>query len=101
MENNSETFELLEAQRMVRDYVCSTCWDGLYYAPGPERRYYVRCVTCRHDTVGFVTKHYANNCRLKSRGEAAEVKEMLKEAGVINNPHKGKTIEEINKELGF
>ena len=96
-----QTFEYPEAQKMVRDYVCSRCWDGLFYSPAPDRKYYVRCVSCRHDTVGYVTKHYVDNCRMKSRADAAEVKQVLKDAGVIKDEHAGKSIEDLNKELGF
>jgi hypothetical protein len=97
----SKTFDYPEAQKMVRDCVCSRCWDALFYSPAPDRKYYVRCVSCRHDTVGYVTKHYVDTCRAESRGDATEVKQVLKKAGVIKDDLAGKTNEDLIKDLGF
>jgi len=38
---------------------------------------------------------------MKSRADAAEVKQVLKDAGVIKDEHAGKSIEDLSKELGF
>jgi hypothetical protein len=83
---------------VVRErYVCAMCWGNLnvYFAhSGPAR---VTCDRCG-DGQGFVTKRFAERRRNESRGEAIEVRDLLKRIGVT--PHVVKTAEELLAEIG-
>ena len=90
------------AQHTVKCYVCACCWGHLEEVL-VEGEHVVRCAKggdeC--DGKGFVTKFYADRRRQESMGEAREVRTLLREFGVIENPLAGKSEEQLLKELGF
>ncbi len=95
-----ELMDYPNAQRTVRDCVCSLCWGVLVMHPAADRLFKVECADCKHDTVGYVTKHYVDECRHKSAQDLKDAKKTLEDVGVIAKPEK-KTTEQLIKELGF
>lgn len=93
-------FNIQLAGRTVRDYVCSACWGHLIQKHSKEGNI-VECFSCVEDTKGFVTKTYANNRLSDSVGERLDVRKTLLDLGVIENPHAGKTTQELLTEMGF
>ena len=96
--------ELLDdilAEITVRDYVCSNCWGHLNMYPAGKRQWRVECHNCGEHTVGFVTKYYTQKRLGDSLGELIDTRPMLQDLGIIQNPHKDKTVEELLAELGF
>lgn len=95
-----DAVEYHEAQKLVRDYVCSKCWGVLKIVPGLNRKFHVLCCTCDQDTVGYTTKHYVDEQKGNSQQDAKEVKQMLEDVGVLPKPEK-KSTAQLLKELGF
>lgn len=99
-ENTTHTEILLEITQalVVRErYVCAGCWGQLnvyFEHSGPAR---VTCDQCG-DGRGFVAKRFVQRRREESRGEAIEVRELLKRIGVT--PHVVRTAEELLAEIG-
>lgn len=86
--------------KTVRDYVCSVCWGPLMdvMVEGvPD----VVCANYHTEHAGFVTKRYADRRKTDSLGDAYDVRHLLQKAGVMQNPHAGKTAKQILDELGF
>jgi hypothetical protein len=86
------------AQLTVRDYACAGCYGHLrldYLGHGIARVYCHRCGPDR----GFVSKHYVDQRRSDSIGEAIEVRNLLQEIGVLDKPKR--SANQILTELGF
>lgn len=86
------------SQKLVRDYVCSTCWGHLLRFPEGEM-YRVECHNHKEETPGFVTKKYAERRRGESRVDVLEVKDMMRNVGAL--PANNKTASELLAEMGF
>jgi len=96
--------ELLDdtlAEITIRDYVCSNCWGHLLMFQSIEGQWRVECHRCRENTRGYVTKYYAQKRLGDSLGELIDIRPMLQDLGIVQNPHKDKTVEELLTELGF
>ncbi len=90
----------IQSQRTLRDCVCSGCWGHLLRFAEPGGIYRVECHRCKGDTVGFVTRDYAERRRLESVSERVEVEKLLQTIGAMpKSPKKTKT--QLMKELGF
>lgn len=94
----SLNFEL--ARKTVKRYACSNCWGELEMIPEGEG-WQVLCKKCGTETKGYVTQNYVNRRRAESDFEEVNVTHMLKKVGVLENPHAGKSTEQLLKELGF
>ncbi len=72
-----------ELDEVLRDYVCSTCWGPLrfkYIEGGVSgKSWFALCVNCGYDTVGYVSKHFAERKREESVGELAEAEHNLRD----------------------
>jgi DNA-directed RNA polymerase subunit RPC12/RpoP len=88
------------ARKTVRHYACSACWGELELIP-VETGYKVLCRKCGEETKGYVTQNYVNRRRAESAFEEVNATHMLMRAGVLENPHAGKSTEQLLKELGF
>ena len=95
-----QTLDAVLARKTVKFYACSNCWGDLEAIPA-EDGYQVLCRKCGAETKGYVTQHYANRRRAESDFEEVNVTHMLKKSGVIENPHAGKSTEQLLKGLGF
>ena len=96
-----EPLEDRVAQLTERDYCCAQCWGSLMRMPAPERKWFVVCRAYGEEHSGYVTRYYAEKQRSNSVGDLMDVRRSLEEAGVIQNEHKGKSKEQLLKELGF
>jgi hypothetical protein len=88
-------------QITIRDYCCATCWGHLTVRRTADGETRIECGKYGAEHQGFVTKAYAERRRAESAAEAAEVKELLRGLGVIDNPNAGKTADDILRDLGF
>jgi len=90
------------AAKTVDRYVCSNCWGHLVETFGKDPSVSdVTCPVCGDDLKGFVSKYYAERRREESVGELMDVKHMLRQLGIVKNPHEGKSSGDILSELGF
>lgn len=89
------------ADYTVLHYLCSGCYGHLRHLFAPGRLYYVECGKCGKDTRGFVSKSFVEQRRSDSIAEAMEVRPMLQEAGIIDSPNKGKSPEDLLREMGY
>jgi len=81
---------------IIRDYVCAICWGHLDLFNEQ-----IECAKYGKDHEGFVTKHYAENRRQDDAGDFIEARQVLRDAGIVENPHEGKTTDQLLDELGF
>lgn len=88
------------ARKTVKFYACSNCWGELEMIPA-ENGYQVLCKKCGPETKGYVTQNFVNRRRAESEFEEVNATHMLTKAGVLENPHAGKSTEQLLKELGF
>lgn len=89
------------AQRTVKRYGCAVCWGHLaMYREGPDR-FRVECAKHGDEHYGFTTKYFIEKRQQESHGELVETREMLRDLGVVENPHAGKTVTDLLKEMGF
>src|SRR5690349_21448428 len=86
------------ARKTVKFYACSACWGELEAIPA-EAGYKVLCRSCGEETKGYVTQNYVNRRRSESAFEEVNATHMLMKAGVLENPHAGKSVEQLLKEL--
>lgn len=95
-----QKMDRLLAARTVRKYVCARCWGRLnqYFE---QQETLVVCANPDCDGRGFVTRHYAEKQRQKSIDEKREVNKTLQEMGIVENPHAGKSADQLIEELGF
>ena len=82
------------ASKIVRDYVCSTCWSHLIETldmTGSE----VSCAVYGTEHQGYVTKVYVERRRSQSRCEAVEVDALLKQVGILPKKNEKQQMEEL------
>lgn len=98
-----QPLDFLLARKTVKHYACSSCWGELEMNPDPKQAdlYQVTCKKCQDETKGYVTQYYVNRRRSESQFEEVNATHMLMKAGVLENPHAGKSTEQLLKELGF
>jgi hypothetical protein len=91
------------ARDTAQKYVCSACYGHLLMFFEPGRMTRVECHRCGAETPGFVTARYANQRRSDSIGEAMEVKQMLRQIGmIVEGQTSGKrTAQQVLDDLGF
>ena len=87
------------SQTTLRDCVCARCWGHLLRFADLDGAWRVECHRCRGDTVGFVTRDYAERRRLEFVIEKVEVEHLLKSIGAM--PKETKTTQQLLKELGY
>jgi DNA-directed RNA polymerase subunit RPC12/RpoP len=87
-------------RKTVKFYACSNCWGDLEAIPA-EEGYQVLCRKCGPETKGYVTQNYVNRRRAESEFEEVNATHMLMKVGVLENPHAGKSTDQLLKELGF
>ena len=87
-------------QTAIRDYCCSRCYGHLVAHADPERRWRVECPNCGPGQ-GFVTKYYAERHVSDSVVDKSEVTHLMQDLGITENPHKGKSAEQIIEEFGY
>ena len=89
-----------QAGTVAKKYVCATCWSHLLQYPAPGRMIELRCA--KYDEHrGFHSKWFVERQRQDDLAGAVDIKHMLREVGVIENPHAGKTADDLMAELGF
>src|SRR4030067_3498900 len=96
-----EPFTETLARKTVKFYACSSCWGELESKPAQDGMYFVVCKKCQDETKGYVTQYYVNRRRAESEFEEVNVSHMLRRIEIIPNPHKGKSTEQLLKEIGF
>lgn len=99
MESLNETL----ARKTVKRYACSSCWGELEMTPDLRANgmFFVICKRCRDETKGYVTQYYVNRRRGESEFEQRDVVRLLQKIDIIPDPLKGKTRDDLLKELGF
>lgn len=99
----TEVLEEIDAARFIQKYACSTCWGNLVADSINGERYLktVHCGNVNCTGAGFVTKHYVEKRRTQDHFDHFEAERNLRVALNLPDPMKGKTTEEILKEIGF
>lgn len=88
----------VDAEKMVRDCVCSDCWEGLTTRYDPAtRESVVSCQTPGCECRGVVSKHYPERRENAARAELSEATVALTRAGVLPK----KSAAQLLAELGF
>ncbi len=96
-----ENLTPVEAQKLVRDYVCSDCWGTLAeYYDWETRTSTVRCSTEGCPCNGLVSKSFVERRKAESRTELSEAHIALRDAVPWLRGEK-KSVEQLLKELGF
>ena len=95
-----ELFDELMAYKTVKRYSCSNCWGELEMLLEGDK-YRVLCKSCGAETKGYVTQYFVTRRRAESEFECVNATHMLRKAGVLENPHAGKSTEQLLRELGF
>jgi ribosomal protein L37AE/L43A len=89
-----------EIDQYLQRHVCSRCYGDLQKTPADNRLWEAKCPTCGEAWHGTtVRRSTAERRGQMALSESHEVKENLPD--LFPNPHKGKSIEELIKELGF
>lgn len=80
--------------------VCARCYGDLSVMPGDHRTWTAECPTCG-DAWGYATisRAYAEQLGQRALAERREATENLPD--LFPNPHKGKSPNQILKELGL
>ena len=89
-----------EIDKYIQKNVCSRCYGDLQKFPAEDRLWEAKCPTCGeawHNTT--IRRNTAERRGQQALSDVMEVKTNLPD--LFPNPHKGKTVEELNKELGF
>lgn len=88
-----------EAMKLTVDYVCGRCWQHLNSQYLGNNQSFVYCSNedCNGDY--FHSKKGVERARQEDILNAAEARYNLRD--VLPNPHKGKSEDELLKELGF
>lgn len=96
-----ENLTPIEAQELVRDYVCSDCWGALAeYYDRETRTSIVRCSTESCPCNGLVSKSFVERRKAESQAELSEARIALRDAVPWLRGEK-KSVEQLLKELGF
>jgi hypothetical protein len=89
----------IDAEKMVRDCVCSDCWGDLTAKFNHQtRNSEVTCSTKDCPGHGVVSKRFVEKREQASRGEAMEARTALSRAGIVRT---NKTAQQLLSELGF
>jgi len=89
-----------QTQKVIKNYVCATCWSNLT-AWNQGDLDLVACARYPEEHRGFHSKRYVERVSQEDAGLAIEAKQALYKAGVLEDPHKGKTTKQLLDELGF
>ena len=89
------------ARKTVKFYACSNCWGELEMQPAENGQYRVVCKACQNETKGYVTQYFVNRRRAESEFEELDATHLLRKIGVLDNPHAGKSTQQLLEELGF
>ncbi len=81
----------------ISHYVCAICWSDLEWRPDNE----VVCSKYGDQHQGFVTRYHVDDSKRRDVNDAMEARQLLMKVGVLPDPHKGKSAEQLTKELGF
>ena len=96
-----ENLTPVEAQKLVRDYVCSDCWETLVEDYHREARTSaVRCATEGCPCNGLVSREFVERRKAESRAELSEARIALRDA-IPWLPGEKKSVEQLLEELGF
>jgi len=98
----AERMTFPEAQRTIRRYLCSDCWDDLreFEYDSAMRTSVVRCSTENCLCNGYVTRRYVEIRQAESLGDLANARIVLRDA-VPWIRGDAKTTTQLLKELGF
>jgi hypothetical protein len=98
-----ESFDLVFATKTRKRYACSNCWGDLELVPDlrESHKYFVLCCKCQDETRGYVSQYFVERRRGESEGDKVNVVHLLRKLGIMENPLKGVSREEILKSLGF
>ena len=89
-----------EIDQFIQRRVCSRCYGELEKRPVEGRLYEAYCPECNGKwNYTTVSRSYAERLGQKALNEYMDVKGNMPD--LFPNPHKGKTPEELLKELGF
>ena len=89
-----------EIDQYIQKHVCSRCYGDLQKFPTDNRLWESKCPECGDAWRGTtIRRSTAERRGQRALSEAHEVKTNLPD--LFPNPHKGKSIEQLNKELGF
>ena len=89
-----------EVDKFISRRVCSRCYGDLQKQPSNHRMWSVQCPACG-DAWGYTTISRNTAVRMGQRAisERMDVEHNLPD--LFPNPHKGKSEEQIKKELGY
>ena len=91
----------LEAQKLIRDYVCSDCWGTLLEHYDQETRTStIRCATEDCPCDGLVSRGFVGRRRAESHAELSAARIALRDAIPWLRGEK-KSAEQLLEELGF
>ena len=89
-----------EIDKYLQKHVCSRCYGDLQKFPADNRLWEAKCPTCGESWHGTTIRRSTAERRGQTAlSEVHEVKENLPD--LFPNPNKGKSKEELIKELGF
>lgn len=96
---SNDPIDPVEAEKIVRDCVCSDCWGDLVAQYDRQtRKSTVSCRTENCPNHGVVSKRFVERREQESAGELLEARTALRMAGVLKS---GKTQKQLLSELGF
>jgi len=91
----------VEAQKLIRDYVCCDCWGTLIeHYDQVTRTSTVRCATANCPCDGLVSRGFVDRRKAESRAELSEARIALRDAIPWLRGEK-KSAEQLLEELGF
>lgn len=92
-----------EAYRTQQSYVCAGCYHTVVATETDRERgtWTATCATTDCSTPGYVTRSWLKREQEKNAAQAIEARDVLRQAVPWMNPHKGKTDDQLLKELGF
>lgn len=94
------TFQDGEIDKFIRRRVCARCYGDLMKRPAPKRTWEAYCPECGEAWGGLtISRWTAEHRGQRALSEALEVRVTL--ADLFPNPHKGKTTEQLIRELGM
>ncbi len=98
----AEMMNVSQAQRTIRRYVCSDCWEDLreFEYDSATRTSIVRCSTENCPCNGYVSRRYVEIRQAESFGELANARIVLRDA-IPWIRGDAKTTTQLLKELGF
>jgi DNA-directed RNA polymerase subunit RPC12/RpoP len=100
-EDSDQIYEYVQAEKVLRDYVCAGCYGHLVtdFVETDRNARLVRCPSCG-DGRGFVTRKYAERRQSESIGEALVARKNLERAmPVLRRPERPTS--DLLSELGF